>query len=151
MKKIIGLTAVAFLSCAGAYADSLLTCRDGTGHEIYQGYVGSEKETADEKITREQDVPFTFAVSAKPAMGLDRATFTRKTGVVLKDCMGPYAKIYEKQEAGKFRCASGKIKAMAEIGAEDSKVLESLGLPQEEAACSVIFPKEKMLGLPASR
>lgn len=148
MKMITGLTALLFIVSAGARADALLTCKDSTGHEIFQGYIGTDMSPISEKITRETEINFNFAVPAKPAMGLDRATFTRMTGINLKKCEGPYAHIYEKQPTGKMRCAAGKVKALDGENAGHEEVLSAIGLPKGEAACSVILPKEKMLGLP---
>jgi hypothetical protein len=146
MKNSFVVVIILLLSSAGAKADALLTCKDSLGHEIFQGYIGTDKAVENERINHEQEVYFTFAVSEKPVIGLDRATFTRKTGIDLKNCMGPYAKIYEKQEAGNIHCAAGKIENLAEIGVDDAQILESLGLAKSEADCSVIFPKEKIPG-----
>lgn len=150
MKKLFGISIILLLFGTAAHANALLTCKDSTGHEVFQGYIGTDKPMENARITREQEVVFTFAVAQKPAIGIDRATFTRKTGIDLKACMGPYVKIYEKQEAGKIRCAAGRLKGLELSETEDAQIFEAIGLPKVEAVCSVIFAKEKMLGLPAS-
>lgn len=138
----------AFLLCASltARADALLHCKDAGGKDVFKGYVGSEMSPISEKITREVEIPYEFAVAAKPAMGLDRATFRRGTGIDLKKCEGPYVHVYEKLEDGKFRCAGGSIQEVDGEMAEDEEVLTALGQPKAEIACSAILEKGRLPG-----
>lgn len=146
MKKLFIAISLTQLFSLTAMADALLTCQDGAGQEIFRGYIAGDHENS-EKISREQDVHYSFAVAVKPLTGMDRATFTRKTGIDLKECEGPYATVYEKLEKGRFRCAGGKIKALEEGEREtDASILEAMGINKAEIPCSAILTKEKLRG-----
>jgi hypothetical protein len=150
MKAACLIVSLLALAPVSGLADSLAVCRDSAGHELFRGFLRTEQALEPGEFRHEKELAYAFAVTADP-VGIDRATFTRRTGLDLKDCQGPYAKIYEKLEAGRLDCASGLIRELDAAADDETAILPAVGVAPAEIPCSVVLPKDKIPGLSAGR
>jgi hypothetical protein len=150
MKAACLIVSLLALAPVSGLADSLAVCRDSAGHELFRGFLRTEQAPESGEFHHEKELTYAFAVTADP-VGIDRATFARRTGLDLENCRGPYAKIYEKVAAGRIDCASGMIRVLEAAADDDPAILRAVGVAPAEIPCSVVLPKDKIPGLPADR
>ena len=149
MKNLIvtGLGLASLCLTFPTYAASFVTCNDSKG-PIFAGLMENPSPEAG-VFDHEMEVRFDRAISRKPVIVIDRQTFRRVTGIDMKDCTGPYARVFEKRSVGTIRCSSGEIGPLQNLQLDDQQGAGlALGMGASDAVCSAYLTKAELAKFP---
>ena len=118
-------------------ATTALECRQGE-KIVFEGLIRTDLELTS-RIADDENLVIGFrdAISAKPAIVIDRRTLQRSLGVVLPNCKAPYARVFERMGLGNLRCTKIQLEQRRDMLWTNEILLGAIA--GAEASCSVVL------------